>query len=73
MITDEYRPRRTRFLELWEPTGWAIKVYGIAYDQLPSPRLLAAAQSQRCALVALDGGLVHAAKQLGIPVVEVGS
>lgn len=40
-----------------------------AYDAY----LLAAAQSQRCALLALDGGLVHAAKQLGIPVVEVGS
>lgn len=44
MITGEYRPRRTCFLELWEPTVWAVKVYGIAYDQLPSPRLIAAAK-----------------------------
>jgi hypothetical protein len=44
VISEEYRPRRTRFLGLWEPAGWTLKVYGIAHDELPSTRLLAAAK-----------------------------
>ena len=40
-----------------------------AYDAY----LIAAAQSQRCALLALDRGLIHAARQAGVSVVEVGS
>jgi predicted nucleic acid-binding protein len=38
-----------------------------AYDAY----LIAAAQRQRCPLLALDGGLIHAAKRAGVPVVEV--
>jgi predicted nucleic acid-binding protein len=38
-----------------------------AYDAY----LIAAAQRQRCPLLALDGGLIHAAKRAGVPVLEV--
>jgi predicted nucleic acid-binding protein len=38
-----------------------------AYDAY----LIAAAQSQRCPLLTLDGGLVHAAVKKGVPLVEV--
>lgn len=44
VIAEEYRPRRIRFLELWEPALWAIKVYGITRGELPSRRLVAAAK-----------------------------
>jgi hypothetical protein len=32
-----YEPRPIRFLELWEPDGWRLKVYGIAHGK-PAPR-----------------------------------
>lgn len=38
-----------------------------AYDAY----LIVAAQSQRCPLLTLDGGLVHAASKVGVPLVEV--
>jgi predicted nucleic acid-binding protein len=38
-----------------------------AYDAY----LIAAAQRQRCSLLALDAGLIHAAKRAGVPVLEV--
>lgn len=66
-----YQSIPIRFLEveLEEALALTAELGIYAYDAY----LLAAAQSQRCALLALDRGLVHAAKQLGIPVVEVGS
>ncbi|MDP9353132.1 MAG: type II toxin-antitoxin system VapC family toxin [Chloroflexota bacterium] len=66
-----YQDIPIRFLdvELEDALALSSQLGIYAYDAY----LLAAAQSQRCALLALDGGLVHAAKQLGIPVVEVGS
>lgn len=44
-LTEPYAPRPIRFLELWEPSGWRVKVYGIAYRS-PEPRsqLLSAAK-----------------------------
>ncbi len=62
-------PIRFLDVELEDALALSSQLGIYAYDAY----LLAAAQSQRCALLALDGGLVHAAKQLGIPVVEVGS
>ena len=32
-----YKPRPIRFLELWQPDGWRLKVYGIAHGK-PVPR-----------------------------------
>jgi hypothetical protein len=29
-LNGPYRPRAIRFLDLWQPAGWHIKVYGIA-------------------------------------------
>lgn len=43
---EPYRPRAVRFLEQWEPVGWRIKVYGIAYARTtPGGRLVEAARS----------------------------
>ncbi|MEW4529571.1 isochorismatase [Maioricimonas sp. JC845] len=40
-----YRPRAFRFLELWRPGDWAIKVYGIAYEgERPNAVLVDAAK-----------------------------
>jgi len=35
-LSEPYQPRPIRFLELWKPQGWQLKVYGIAYSK-PSP------------------------------------
>jgi hypothetical protein len=44
-LIEPYRRRPIRFLELWEPEGWRIKVYGIAYNrELPRPELVATAK-----------------------------
>lgn len=44
-LTEPYARRPIRFLELWEPEGWRIKVYGIAYNRdLPRPELVEAAK-----------------------------
>lgn len=38
-----YQPRPIRFLELWQPDEWRIKVYGIAYGaEAPEQKLVAA-------------------------------
>lgn len=38
---EPYRPRKIRLLELWEPGGWRIKVYGIgAHGGMPPADLL---------------------------------
>lgn len=40
-----YEPRPIRFLELWEESGWRLKVYGIAFGRpLPRPELVAASK-----------------------------
>lgn len=44
--TESYRARAVRFLQLWEPGGWRIKIYGIAYGrETPGTRLVEAARS----------------------------
>ena len=41
-----YQPRPIRFLELWQESGWRLKVYGIAYQRpLPRPELIEAAKA----------------------------
>ncbi len=51
-LTEDYAPRYVRFLELWEPTGWRIKVYGIAYrSQEPRSSLLGAAKNRALQLL----------------------
>jgi hypothetical protein len=37
VITKPCERRPIRFLEQWQPDGWRMKVYGIAYDR-PAPR-----------------------------------
>lgn len=40
-----YKPRPIRFIELWEESGWRIKVYGIAYNrELPRRELIESAK-----------------------------
>lgn len=40
-----YQPRPIRFLELWQPAGWRLKLYGIAYlKERPGAELIAAAK-----------------------------
>jgi len=29
-LIQSYKPRQIRFLELWEESGWRMKVYGIS-------------------------------------------
>jgi hypothetical protein len=36
-VTHPYEPRAIRFLELWQPDEWRLKVYGIAHGRA-SPR-----------------------------------
>jgi predicted nucleic acid-binding protein len=45
----------------------ALDIY--AYDAY----IIAAAQKQKCSVLALDGGLIHAAKAAGVSVLEVSS
>jgi hypothetical protein len=41
-----YQTRPVRFLGLWNPDGWRVKVYGIAADgERPEPGLVAAAKA----------------------------
>jgi predicted nucleic acid-binding protein len=60
-------PIRWVDVDLGEALSLAAQLDIYAYDAY----ILAAAGKQRCALLALDGGLVYAAKQLEIPVLEV--
>lgn len=44
-LPDPYAARTIRFLELWEDSGWRVKVYGIAYvEGAPSPALVETAR-----------------------------
>lgn len=45
IVTEPYRPRPIRFLELWQPGNWRLKVYGIADGRsIPRPELNEAAK-----------------------------
>lgn len=45
-LKEPYKKRPIRFLELFQPSGWKLKVYGIAYNrELPRPELLEAAKN----------------------------
>lgn len=40
-LTEEYKKRSVRFLELWSNSGWLLKIYGIAYEgEFPRERLV---------------------------------
>ncbi|MET3290081.1 UNVERIFIED_CONTAM: hypothetical protein ABID98_002651 [Brevibacillus sp. OAP136] len=44
-LTEEYKKRAVRFLELWNHSGWSLKMYGIAYEgEFPRQRLVDAAK-----------------------------
>jgi prepilin-type processing-associated H-X9-DG protein len=44
-LQEPYKPRPIRFLELWQESGWRMKVYGIAYNRdLPRRELVEAAK-----------------------------
>lgn len=44
-LQEPYAPRPIRFLGLWQPSGWKLKTYGIAYArQSPRPEVIAHAQ-----------------------------
>ena len=45
-ITQPYEPRPIRFLELWQPDGWRMKVYGIASGRSQPRGELAGAAKQ---------------------------
>ncbi len=45
-LQEPYATRPIRFLELWQESGWRLKVYGIAYGRpAPRPELLDAAKA----------------------------
>jgi predicted nucleic acid-binding protein len=60
-------PIRLLDVDLTEALAIAAEFDLYAYDAY----LIACARKQRCSLLALDRGLVHAAKQAGVPVLEV--
>jgi predicted nucleic acid-binding protein len=60
-------PIRWLDVDLTEALQLAAQLEVYAYDAY----IIAAAQTQKCPILALDGGLVHAAKVAGIPVLEV--
>lgn len=66
-----YRTIPVRFIdvELDEVMDLVDQLNIYAYDGY----ILAAARNHRCPLLALDGGLIHAAKELGIEVLEIES
>jgi len=43
-ITEPFARREVRFLELWQPTGWSIKIYGLTHPRraMPGGEFLAA-------------------------------
>lgn len=44
-LQEQYHSRPIRFLELWQPDGWRIKVYGISYNSdLPRAELVQASK-----------------------------
>ncbi len=44
-LKEPYKKRSIRFLEIFQPSGWNLKLYGIAYDrELPRPELIEAAK-----------------------------
>jgi hypothetical protein len=44
-LSVSYRSRPIRFLELWQPDGWRLKLYGIAVDdEVPRASLVTAAR-----------------------------
>jgi hypothetical protein len=44
-VRQAYRPRNVRFLELWQPDDWLVKLYGLAYDRdRPAAATIAAAK-----------------------------
>ena len=63
----ELSPLRFVHVELETAVRLSSELGIYAYDAY----LIAAAQSQRCPLLALDRGLIHAAGQVGIPIAEV--
>lgn len=49
-VRERYRPRSIRFLELWRPDGWLLKLYGIAYKGgLPRAEVVEAARRSAAA------------------------
>jgi hypothetical protein len=60
-LQEPYTPRPIRFLELWQPSGWRLKVYGIAYQQpLPRAEVIAGAQHLvNAQLATLSAGKRH--------------
>lgn len=51
-LVEKHVPRPIRLLEVWEPNGWRVKVYGIAYRR-PKPRPQLVEASKRLALEVL--------------------
>jgi len=60
-------PIRWLDVELEDALSLSVRLDIYAYDAY----IIAAAQKQKCRILALDGGLIHAAKVAGVPVLEV--
>jgi hypothetical protein len=64
-----YAPRPIRFLELWQPGNWRVKVYGIAYGRAaPRAELIDAAKhfAERTLATAADATAHYSVGFLGI-------
>jgi hypothetical protein len=47
VLQEAYRKRPIHFLELWEQSGWRLKVYGIAYQgEYPRAHLIEKANDE---------------------------
>ncbi len=60
-LQEPYQARPIRFLEVWGPAGWRLKVYGIRYQGgLPRPELVHAARGVTEAHIGrLSAGIDH--------------
>jgi ketosteroid isomerase-like protein len=69
---EPYRPRSARFIELWQPDGWLLKLYGLAYEG-ERPRAEVVEAAKRSARAALPRpGRTHDRYGVGFVIVHDG-
>ena len=66
-----YSARRIRHLELWEPPGWCLKVYGIAHQTQPLPDANLLEAVKATVSIALPSVLPENSYGLGFVIVHV--
>lgn len=66
-LQESYKKRPIRYIELFEHSGWKLKVYGISYNrELPRPALLSAAKNVAMAKLPEIQGSIYGVGYLGV-------